>query len=528
MPVKQLAPAAQNLNLLPEGFLAFFHKLRKEFEPQRARLLKKRSEVLKAAHQGKLPYYPPPSEATQGNWKISLPEWAQDQRNQITGPADKAKLLVAMCNSNDPGCMPDGEDSITTDWENVRAAQQNTVAAIKGTLTYSDPETGVTKTIKPNKQLMFYRPRGLLLEETRAIKGESASASIFDLGMIFYQTAAERIAAVKTPELQRKLCFYIPKVESAEEAGWWSELIAAMEKEFGIPVGMTKIMYLIESLPAAYEVEEMLYAGRRHSIGFNLGRWDYMASLLHYKLTDPGWILPDRNTIPHDIEFFQNIRVRLVDICHRRGVLAIGGMTALYPDRQNPEINERAAKRLVVDKKNEATIGFDGAWTGHPDQHEGAISQFPKPNQLRVTHPQAPREPNLVPSPKGTGRISLAGTRDALRTLIEYRYGVLSGAGARLIAGYDPQGQLIGGFMEDLATDRIYRLMIAQRLHHQILTEEKIRVTKDLVAGLLNEELAKILTQHERDPQADAVCARYREARRLCEEMVDPALYMLK
>lgn len=506
---------------LPAGTLDFIVKLHRAFEPRRQAILAARSAVLAAAHRGELPTYRPASEALTGDWRIEVPAWALDQRNQITGPADNAKLLIGMCNSGAPGCMPDGEDSITTDWDNVRSAQQNTIEAILGTLAYSEPATGRHDTIRPSDQVMFYRPRGLRLEEWRILQDEVISGSIFDLGQVFYQTAeARRRAGGENPALQSKLCFYIPKVESAEEAAWWSDLIAAMEEETGVPVGTTKIMFLIESLPAAFQVEEMLYAARRHAIGLNLGRWDYMASLIHFKLADPEWILPDRNTIPHDIPFFQNLRLRIVDVCHRRGALAIGGMTALFPDRSNPELNAIATERLAIDKRNEARIGFDGAWTGHPDQTRVAVEQFPAPNQLAVTHPEAPREPDLTPNPKGVGRITVAGTRDAVRTVIEYRYGYLTRLGARLIRGYDADGKLIGGFMEDLATDRIYRLMIAQRIRHGVQTEEGVPVTKELVSRLFDEELEKILAEHRDDPDAQTVRETYRRARAASEAMI--------
>ena len=263
--------------------LQFFLPLHRAFEPRRKILLDARRMSLAKAHAGEMPGYLPESEATTGVWRLSVPEWAKDQRNQITGPADNAKLLVAMCNTKDPGCMPDGEDSITTDWDRVRAAQRNTVAAIKGTLTFTDA-AGKTTAIKPSKQVMLYRPRGLHLDETNALSGETASGSLFDLAVLFFETADQRREALKKPELQAKLCFYIPKTESAEEAAWFSDAIAAMETVIGIPVGTTKIMFLIESLPAAYQIEEILFAAKRHVIGLNLGRWDYMASLLHFKL----------------------------------------------------------------------------------------------------------------------------------------------------------------------------------------------------------------------------------------------------
>ena len=500
---------------LPEGLREFLAPLNQRFEPRRRQLLKARFAALRRSLDGDEPGYLPASEATTGSWKITLPDWARDQRNQITGPADNAKLLVGMCNSGDPGCMPDGEDSITTDYENVRAAQQNTVAAIKGTLEYSDPKTGKSGRIKPSSQLMFYRCRGLHLDEKNVLTDEAMSGSLFDLATVFFQTAEERRSALNG----QRLGFYIPKTESAEEAAWFSDVLAAMEEAIGIPVGTTKVMFLIESLPAAYQAEEILFEARRHIIGLNLGRWDYMASLLHFKLADPKWILPDRNTIPHDIPFFQNIRGRIVDVCHRRGALAIGGMTALFPDRQNAEINARAMERLAADKKNEATIGFDGAWTGHPDQSGTAIAQFPVPNQLSVTHPES-RAPNLTPNPAGVGAVTVSGTRDAIRTVIEYRHGVLTGLGARMIKGYDKAGKLIGNFMEDLATDRIYRLMVAQRIRHGVMTAEGARVTEDLVTQWFGEELEKILAEHRNDSQYAATAAIYKRASAWSQEMI--------
>jgi malate synthase len=513
-------PEEASANSLPADYIEFLAPLRRAFEPRRRLILAARHMALEAAQAGRMPTYLPASEARDGDWSLQVPAWAADQRNQITGPADNAKLLISMCNTDDPGCMPDGEDSITTHWEHVRAAQDNTILAIKGTLTWTDPATGKAYAIRPSSQVMFYRPRGLHLWEDDVIPGLPISASLFDLSYVFYQTAAERRAAVADPSRQARLCFYIPKIESAEEARWWSDVIAAMELAIGIPVGTTKVMFLIESLPAAYQIEEILFAARRHVIGLNLGRWDYMASLLRFKLADPAWILPDRNTIPHDIPFFQNLRLRLVDVCHRRGALAIGGMTALFPNRQDAALNSRAVERLAADKRNEAAVGFDGAWTGHPDQHATAIAQFPAPNQLSVTHPKAPAQPDLTPNPAGVGHVSLAGTRDAVRTVIEYRYGVLTGLGARLIKGFDHQGNLIGGFMEDLATDRIYRLMIAQRIHHGVFTEDGVQITAHLVSRLFDDELQEILAEHRGETGFRAIQETYRKARLLSEHMI--------
>src|SRR5205085_6853644 len=187
------------------------------------------------------------------------------------------------------------------------------------------------------------------------------------------------------------------------------------------------------------------------------GRGDYVASLIHFNLNDPNWVLPDRNTIPHDVAFFQNLRTLMPEICHKHGAMAIGGMTALYPSRTDAELNTRALAVLEKDKKNEADCLMDGAWTGHPDQNEIAVKQFPQPNQMTKRPRNANSHPDLRPAPKSVGKKTLAGTRAAVRTVIRYRNGVLNGRGASLLDGY----------MEDLATDRNYRLMIAQRIRHR-------------------------------------------------------------
>jgi malate synthase len=277
-------------------------------------------------------------------------------------------------------------------------------------------------------------------------------------------------------------------------------MLQAVAKAKGLPHDYFKCMALVEAHPLAFQTEEFIYNLREHLIGLNLGRWDYMASLIHFNLNKPDWLLPDRNTIPHDVPFFQNLRNLIPEVCHKRGIFAIGGMTALFPDRQNPELNARALENLEKDKKNEALSLMDGAWTGHPDQNEIAVAQFPKPNQLSARRPNAPRYPDLRPAPVGVGQRSEAGTRAAVRTAIRYRHGVLAGKGASLLDGY----------MEDLATDRIYRLMIAQRIRHGMHTAKA-------VSALFDEELAKLQQEHGKD---DADRDRYEAARAITENMI--------
>jgi len=273
----------------------------------------------------------------------------------------------------------------------------------------------------------------------------------------------------------------------------------------------------VESHPLAFQMEEFAYNLREHLLGLNLGRWDYMASLIHFNLDDPEWVLPDRNTIPHNVSFFQNLRELMPEICHRRGMLAIGGMTALYPSHEDAELNARALAVLEKDKKNEADCLMDGAWTGHPDQNAIAVAQFPCPNQLpaRPNNGASTRYPDLRPVPSGVGERTVHGTRAAVRTVIRYRHGVLSGRGASLLDGY----------MEDLATDRIYRLMIAQRVQHRDLVSirdengQPIRHTPQFLTKLFDEELDRLLSELPAGGSSDEA-GRFRRARELSEAMI--------
>src|SRR5437879_3735720 len=446
------APADAGRTLAP-GFLEFLEPLHRRFTPWQQSLIEKRRQVLANAHGGKLPNYLPPSESTQGNWKIELPLWCADQRNQMTGPADDADLVVKMLNSGAPGVMLDLEDSTANSWEHNSRGIKNILEALAGRLTYFDRKRDKTVGINPSSTVIFTRPRGLHLHQAGVLPGELLPASLFDVAMVAYQ--------VDFSSLKHPLCIYIPKSESADEALWWRDLFQMIARLKGAPANAIKCMALVESHPLAFQMEEFAWNLRDHILGLNLGRWDYMASLIHFNLENPEWVLPDRNTIPHNVAFFQNLRNLMPEICHNNGMLAIGGMTALYPRREDAELNARALKVLAEDKKNEANSLMDGAWTGHPDQNEIAVSQFPAPNQLQARPADGNTHPDLRPLPKGVGKRTLAGTRAAVRTVIRYRNGVLNGKGASLLDGY----------MEDLATDRIYRLMIAQRMKHSNTVE---------------------------------------------------------
>jgi malate synthase len=492
---------------LPKGFYDFLLSLHRSLGNLQKTLLERRSAQLNAAERDELPDYLAPSPATTQPWKIDLPLWCQDQRNQMTGPADDAELVIKMLNSGAPGVMLDLEDSVANSWTNIMDGIANIVSALHGELSYFDRKRGRKVEIASSSTVVFTRPRGLHVHQAGIIAGDLISASLFDVAMVAWQVDASR--------LKHPLCFYIPKSESAEEALWWSAVFAAIENARGWERGWIKCMALVESHPLAYQMEEFAWNLRDHLMGLNLGRWDYMASLIHFNLGDANWVLPDRNTIPHDVPFFQNLRLRMPEICHKHGMLAIGGMTALFPSRENMELNERALTTLAADKKNEARCLMDGAWTGHPDQNQIAVAQFPVPNQISARPANPPAFPELRPTPTGVGARTLAGTRAAVRTVIRYRNGVINGRGASLLDGY----------MEDLATDRIYRLMIAQRMSHWATapiidgTGSEVPHTRQFITRLFNEELARLLGELPADT-SDELIERYREARRLSEMMI--------
>jgi malate synthase len=506
-PVNTAPPDFDPSRDLPTGFMDFLLPLHRDFTPRQQELAMRRVEVLQASLEGGKPAHRFPSDAVRNGWRIPLPEWCQDQRNQMTGPADDGELCVKMLNSGAPGVMLDLEDSCVNEWSHHETGVANILACLGGQLSYYDKKRDRTVAIQPSGTVIFTRPRGLHLSQAGLIPGELVSASLFDVARIFH--------GIDPTELKHPLCFYIPKSESAEEALWWRDLFQALARWRGLPLNYIKCMALVESHPLAFQMEEFAYNLRDHIIGLNLGRWDYMASLIHFNLDDPAWVLPDRNTIPYNVAFFQNLRELMPEICHHRGILAIGGMTALYPSREDAELNERALAVLEKDKKNEADCLMDGAWTGHPDQNAIAVAQFPYPNQLAARPRSGSRYPDLRPQPSGVGSRTVKGTRAAVRTVIRYRHGVLSGKGASLLDGY----------MEDLATDRIYRLMIAQRVLHRDLvrvedeTGQAVKHTPEFITRLFDEELERLLGElpSNRAPEEAEL---FRRAREISEAMI--------
>jgi malate synthase len=507
LPVNSASPDLNPMRDLPEGFLKFLAPLHAALTPRQRTLVAHRDHALAQARLGKLPDYLPPSVATTSAWRIELPEWCSDQRNQMAGPADETDLVVNMLNSGAPGVVLDLEDSTVNTWKHNARGINNILEALAGRLTYFDRQRDETVSINPSTTVIFTRPRGLHLHQAGVLPGELLPASLFDLAMLAYQVDFN---AIKHP-----LCIYIPKSESADEALWWRDLFQMVAGLKSLPPSSIRCMALVESHPLASQMEEFAWNLRDHILGLNFGRWDYMASLIHFNLENPEWVLPDPHTIPHNVAFCQNLRDLIPEICHKHGMLAIGGMTALYPSPEDAQLNARALMVLADEKKNESLSFMDGAWTGHPDQNETAVSQFPAPNQLQARPAKPNTRPDLRPLPTAVGKRTLAGTRAAIRAVIRYRNGVLNGKGASLLDGY----------MEDLATDRIHRLIIAQRMMHantaQILDEAgvPIRHTPELIQRLFDLELEWLLyeTANRNDPH---VAATLREARTISETMI--------
>lgn len=425
-----------------------------------------RAKQLALAYRNVLPEYFAYDDTK--DWKIKLPDWLKDQRNQMTGPADNADLCAKLIHSGSPGVMLDLEDSVANLWDNISSGHANIQKALRG-------ELGRSSTI------MWLRPRGLHLSQhinTPARVDLQIPASLYDLCEIFGDIELDKLA--------HPPCIMIPKCESIMDGQWWRDAFMAIERFKKWPFGTIKCMALVESMPLPYCLEGFCETLRSYVVGLVLGRWDLMASIIHFTFKRPDWLFPDRNSIPHDVTFFQNHRKRLVQFCHSRGMFAIGGMTALFPSRKDEALNQRALEQLRNDKTNEWECGMDGAWTGHPDQNAVAVKCFRRQNQLKVKPGDEWLRPDLKAFPERDSLpVSATGTTAALRTSILYRQGVQEGRGASLIDGY----------MEDLATDRINRLIVAQRLEQGIHDEFEVSRWTYEIAEELGTEQARMAAQ---------------------------------
>lgn len=461
-------------------------ELHLKFEPKRQQLLNARIEKQKRYDEGELPtYLDPNSEAVTGDWKIhDIPEDFQTRRVEITGPVNDPKMVINMLSRNSEGyradtAMLDFEDSMKPSFDNVINGYKNVVAAAIGHLVYIRPATKNSPEkiyqINPDDMAgLMVRVRGLHLNESNfRVNNQPVHGGILDLAVCFYHTARKLLARNKTPK------YYIPKCEDHLEARWWNEIFTSIETSLGFKVPTLRATFLIETLPAAFQIEEILYEAKEHIVGLNVGRWDKIFSDIKVLGKHKDRISPDRAQINMSKFWMDNYAKRLIKICHSRGAYAIGGMSAFTPGK-DPEVRSAQTEKVRADKQNEFNIGHDGCWVSHPYFIGHAMSAFTKTSQLERKLENIDKYPDLLMDGKGSR------TLDGLRTNIRVGIAYLEGWNRNIgCVSWDD-------LMEDLATLEISRAQVWQWLYHGIQLESGETVTKELIQTLFSEELEKI------------------------------------
>jgi malate synthase len=436
---------------LNDETLLFLKLLHERFEGERQILLRRRADLAARLRDGLKPGQPADSEWVRlADWRVPPPPYdLLDRRVEITGPTD-AKMMINALNSGAKVFMADLEDSLSPTWDNVIDGQVNLRDAVDRRLEHTSAD-GKTYRLRPDIATLVVRPRGWHLPEAHVtIEGRAISASLFDFGVFFYHNARVLHARGSGP------LFYLPKLENRLEARLWNDVFLFAQKYVGLPVGTVRATVLIETCLAAYEMEEILYELREHASGLNAGRWDYLFSMIKkFALQDP--VFPDRAQLTMTVPFMRAYTRRLVDVCHRRGAHAIGGMAAFIPSRRDPEINERALDKVKEDKIREAGDGFDGTWVAHPDLVPVAMEVFNsvlggKPDQKSARPPEVPRAEELRPAPVESGRITHTGITNNISVALQYLNAWLQGTGAVAIFN----------LMEDAATAEIARAELWQ------------------------------------------------------------------
>jgi malate synthase len=473
--------------LTPEA-LRFVAELHRRFEPRRRDLLAARAERQARLDAGELlDFLPETREVREGDWRVAPPPPAlQRRRVEITGPTDR-KMVINALNSGADGFMADFEDANSPTWANMVGGQVNLGDAIAGTIAYDAPD-GRHYELGPEPALLLVRPRGWhLVERHLTVDGDPVAGGLFDFGLYAFHQARALLDKGAGPFL------YLPKLQSHLEARLWRDVFVHAEEELGLDRGAIRATVLIETIPAAFEMDEILHELREHSAGLNAGRWDYIFSMIKSFRARPEFLLPDRQRVTMTVPFMRAYTELLVRTCHRRGAHAMGGMAAVIPSRTDPERNRRALEGVRADKQREATDGFDGTWVAHPDTVATAMEQFDavlqgRPNQVdrqrddvEVTAADL-LDAGSAGAPEG---ITEQGLRSNVNVGIQYISSWLRGNGA---AG-------IYGLMEDAATAEISRSQVWQWTHHRARLEDGRTVDADLVRRLEDEELERIRSE---------------------------------
>lgn len=485
--------------LTPEalGFVAALHR---EFEPRREELLRRRVERQAEFDAGARPDFPAETaDIRQSEWRVApAPPDLTDRRVEITGPAER-KMMINALNSGASVFMADLEDALSPTWANIVGGQLNLYDAVRGTLTHTAPD-GREYRLAERTATLVVRPRGWHLEEKHVeIDDAPVSASLFDFGLFFHHNAREQIQRGTGPYL------YLPKLENRHEARLWNDVFVYAQDALGIPRGSIRATVLIETIPAAFEMDEILHELREHAAGLNAGRWDYIFSMIKRFRHDPGFVLPDRAQVTMDVPFMRAYAKLLVQTCHRRGAHAIGGMAAFIPSRKDPAINETALAKVREDKLREAGDGFDGTWVAHPDLVPVAREVFDEelgtgPHQKhRTLDDVSISAADLLDLRIPGAQITPEGAAHNVRVALEYMAAWLGGRGAVAIAN----------LMEDAATAEISRAQLWQWLRH-----DAGPLTRDAYLALRERELQELVEAHaDSEPQL-------RDAAKLLDEIV--------
>ncbi len=465
--------------LTPEA-LAFVERLAREFGRRREELLARRVERQRALDSGELPdFLPETAEIRERDWTVAPPPAdLLDRRVEITGPVER-KMIINALNSGASVFMADFEDANSPTWENVVDGQSNLRDAVRRTIRFESPE-GKRYALEPETAVLMVRPRGLHLPEKHVVlDGKPFPASLLDFGLYLFHNAEALLARGSGPY------FYLPKLEGHLEARWWNDVFVAAQEALGLPRGTIRATVLIETILAAFEMDEILYELREHSAGLNCGRWDYIFSIIKKFRKHARFVLPDREQVTMTTHCMRSYSLLAIRTCHRRGIHAIGGMAAQIPIKRDPEANERALEKVRADKIREAGDGHDGTWVAHPGlvaiAREAFDDRMPRPNQIEnLREDVTVAAADLLDVPPGT--VTERGVRHNIDVAIQYMEAWLGGNGCVPI--YD--------LMEDAATSEISRSQLWQWLHHGVRLDDGRTVTWELYHALFDDEMEKI------------------------------------
>lgn len=471
--------------ILSEEALEFLIALHEEFNDRRLALLEKREAQQQYFDAGNLPEFPSETASIRnGDWRAgAIPADLQDRRVEITGPVDR-KMIINALNSGARTFMADLEDSTSPTWENVMDGQQNLKDANAGTISLEDSARGKSYTLNPDPAVLLVRPRGLHLNEKHLLINEQeTSGSLVDFGLYVFHNTKTMLEKGTAPY------FYLPKLEDYEEARWWNEVFVFAQKKLNVPAGTFKATVLVETITASFQLDEIIYELKDHIVGLNCGRWDYIFSYIKKFRNHPNFLVPNRDQVTMTSPFMDAYSKLVIQKCHKRGILAIGGMAAQIPIKNNARANDEALEKVRKDKEREVTNGHDGTWVAHPALVEVALKEFnkhmPEANQLDVSRSDLTiTEKDLLKIPEGT--VTEEGIRKNINVGILYMEAWLRGYGA--VALYN--------LMEDAATAEISRTQLWQWLKNEVILEDGRKFNMELYIEIFEDEIEKIITEY--------------------------------